>query len=289
MPGATLFVEVGPQGVLTGLVNQILKDRPHLAVATDVKGRDGLVQLQHALAQLLVHGVPIRQERLYEDRDLAGYNLLNLEKELEPTPLSPMTWMVNGIRNRPLNAPEPFLLGQTMQQNGQNQAAPTPAEKTPSPKAEPKTNGQASLPPKRIAMRETMPSEQTAPAPTAAPASQNGHHAGPPAIVAQDQTSIAASNDDVTQVMHGFQNLMSRFLDTQRNVMLSYLQGGTQSAAYRDSPHAAAGKNRRAEPGSCGFPQRKPCQWSGHERCYDERKPFQRQPHQRSRRQWNAS
>src|SRR5262249_3069898 len=41
--GARIFIEVGPQAVLTRLVGQILDGRPHVAVASDFKGRPGLV------------------------------------------------------------------------------------------------------------------------------------------------------------------------------------------------------------------------------------------------------
>src|SRR5262249_6254285 len=37
--GARVFVEVGPQAVLTGLTGQILAGKPHLAAASDVKSR----------------------------------------------------------------------------------------------------------------------------------------------------------------------------------------------------------------------------------------------------------
>jgi len=221
--GAAIFVELGPQSVLTGLAHQVLENRPHLAVATDVKGRNGLVQLQHALAQLLVYGVPVRLQRLYEDRELSAYQLENIEQEIRPTPLPPTTWMVNGIRCRPLNAPEPFLLGQVMNQDG------------------------------RTANARSAPSTQTAvtdgPAAQsftgAAPASSTPHPAGSNSgdqnaslLGASDPVLTPMPNDDVTQVMEGFQNLMSRFLDTQRNVMMTYLQSGAPAAG--DNPQASS-------------------------------------------------
>src|SRR5262249_60951660 len=109
--GLRLCVEAGPQGVLTGLVGQTLAGRPHLAVASDLNGRPGLVQLQHLLAQLSVCGVPVRLERLFQGRGLRLIDPANLRQQ-EPAP-SPSTWSVNSVRNRPLNAPEPPLLAQT--------------------------------------------------------------------------------------------------------------------------------------------------------------------------------
>src|SRR5262249_54045526 len=110
--GARTFIEVGPQGVLTGLVGQTLAGRPHLAVASDFKGRPGLVQLQHLLAQLLVGGVPVRLERLHDGRDLRLLDLANLERASAPPQFSPSTWLINSTRVRPLHGPEPKLLGQ---------------------------------------------------------------------------------------------------------------------------------------------------------------------------------
>ncbi|MFM7149038.1 MAG: type I polyketide synthase, partial [Gemmataceae bacterium] len=66
--GARIFIEVGPQGILTGLVRQILQDKPHLAVASDSKSRPGVVPFLQLLGQLLVHGVKVRCERLFEGR-----------------------------------------------------------------------------------------------------------------------------------------------------------------------------------------------------------------------------
>jgi acyl transferase domain-containing protein len=73
--GARVFVEVGPQAVLTGLTGQILAGRPHLAVASDVKSRPGLVQLAHLLGQLLTAGVGANLDRLFAGRGVQAFDL----------------------------------------------------------------------------------------------------------------------------------------------------------------------------------------------------------------------
>lgn len=146
--GARTFVEVGPQGVLTGLVGQTLAGLPHFAIASDLKGRSGIVQLQQMLAQLLVCGVPLSLDRLYQGRTLIEQHSL---------PLSPTTWVVNSARSRPIDAPEPHLMGQ---------------------------------------MRHV------------------AHHA-----------PKSSSSNEVDHMVLRFQDLMGRFLEMQKSVMTSYLQG----------------------------------------------------------------
>ena len=110
--GARIFVEVGPKGILTGLVGQILRDRPHLAMPSDVPGRPGLVQLLHLVARLATHGVAVRPDRLFRGRVVAPIDLDRLSPETGRPKLSPTTWIINSVRNRPKDAPEPRLLGQ---------------------------------------------------------------------------------------------------------------------------------------------------------------------------------
>ncbi|MFI0959996.1 SDR family NAD(P)-dependent oxidoreductase [Streptomyces sp. NPDC021080] len=67
--GARIFVEAGPGSVLTGLVGQILGDRPHRTVACEPRPDDGLRGWLDALARLAVAGLPVRTGWLLRGRD----------------------------------------------------------------------------------------------------------------------------------------------------------------------------------------------------------------------------
>ena len=54
--GYRVFVEVGPRGLMTSFVEDTLKGNEHAAVATNSIHRRGLLQLQHAVAQLIALG-----------------------------------------------------------------------------------------------------------------------------------------------------------------------------------------------------------------------------------------
>ena len=205
--GARIFVEVGPQAVLTGLVGQILADKPHVAVASEVKGRAGLVQLQHLLGTLLVQGLPLCLEPLYQGRDLRQFDVADLKHvTIKPKPPS-STWIINSVRNRPVNAPEPQLLGQ-----------PRPA---PAPIA-------ASAKPIGVARAESSKGVLS-PTPFEDSGRATGLQNGAPPLPLQSET--AATDDEATAVMLRFQDLMARFLDTQKSVMTSYLQGTGNTVA----------------------------------------------------------
>ncbi len=66
--GARVFIEVGPGSVLSGLVSRILKDRPHVAVAMESKGKESLDALFGALGRLWSAGVAMDLAPLSADR-----------------------------------------------------------------------------------------------------------------------------------------------------------------------------------------------------------------------------
>ncbi|MFL5327685.1 MAG: SDR family NAD(P)-dependent oxidoreductase [Gemmataceae bacterium] len=198
--GARVFVEVGPSSVLSGLVQQTLAGKPHLAVASDQKGRSGLLQLCHLLAQLLTHGVPARLDPLFEGRGLRAFDLARLDANTGKPKHSVTTWLVNSVRSRPINGPEPRLLGH---------AKPAKSEE-PRPAAAPA----AKLSQKdgvRMKVEEKIPAESLA-------------------------TQTSASVREAAQVMMRFQEVMARFLDTQKSVMTSFLGTSPPTAALPIMP-----------------------------------------------------
>ena len=62
--GARIFIEVGPQAVLSKLVSQILEGRAHTVVALDQRGKDGVTALWEGLGRLATLGVPLRLSAL---------------------------------------------------------------------------------------------------------------------------------------------------------------------------------------------------------------------------------
>ncbi|MDG4765695.1 SDR family NAD(P)-dependent oxidoreductase [Solwaraspora sp. WMMD406] len=69
--GARIFVEAGPGQVLSRLVDAVLGDRPHLAVACDAPRSGGLRGFLSALAELACAGVPVQTSWLYHGRRIA--------------------------------------------------------------------------------------------------------------------------------------------------------------------------------------------------------------------------
>ncbi|MFV2123838.1 SDR family NAD(P)-dependent oxidoreductase [Micromonospora sp. LOL_013] len=86
--GARVFVETGPGQVLTRLVDAVLGERPHVAVACDGRRADGLRGFLSAVAELACAGVPVQTDWLYRGRRVA-------EIASAPPPSRPV-WTVDG-------------------------------------------------------------------------------------------------------------------------------------------------------------------------------------------------
>lgn len=81
--GFRLFVELGARGQLSTLIDDQLAGRPHLALATNRIHRSGMLQLNHALAQLAAQGVCVDASALHLQR---SSRLLNTD---QPSILAP--------------------------------------------------------------------------------------------------------------------------------------------------------------------------------------------------------
>ncbi|MEK6675816.1 MAG: beta-ketoacyl synthase N-terminal-like domain-containing protein [Planctomycetota bacterium] len=67
--GVRIFIEVGPRQNLTNFIGDSLRDREHLAVASNVQQGSGITSLHHCLGLLTAHGIDVKLERLFERRD----------------------------------------------------------------------------------------------------------------------------------------------------------------------------------------------------------------------------
>ncbi|MDM8536112.1 SDR family NAD(P)-dependent oxidoreductase [Desulfobacterales bacterium HSG17] len=66
--GARIFVEFGPKNVLTKLASNILKDKPHVAVALNASPKKcSDTQLRQAAVQLCVAGIPLEDIDIYRE------------------------------------------------------------------------------------------------------------------------------------------------------------------------------------------------------------------------------
>ena len=65
---ARIFVEVGPKGGLVPYIAEVLAEKRHLALATNLAGKSGVDQLNALLAVLACHGVEMDLEALYHRR-----------------------------------------------------------------------------------------------------------------------------------------------------------------------------------------------------------------------------
>ena len=109
--GARVFVEVGPKRVLSGLIKNILGDKPHRTIALDNKSAlddSGIGGFLAAVAQLAAMTDAFDPAILY-----AGRNAQTLDLT-KPSVLPATCWMVNGSRALPLKGNAPAHAGRAI-------------------------------------------------------------------------------------------------------------------------------------------------------------------------------
>lgn len=81
--GGRIFIEFGPKNVLTKLVGEILKDKPHTAIALNIGGGSSDMQFRYAVAKLCVAGIDIADidpcMKLMKPPTQKGSNRLNVK------------------------------------------------------------------------------------------------------------------------------------------------------------------------------------------------------------------
>ena len=65
--GTDIFIELGANATCTNWINEILKDKDHLSVSINQKGKSDVQSLLEILAQLSSHGVVLNLSALYQD------------------------------------------------------------------------------------------------------------------------------------------------------------------------------------------------------------------------------
>jgi malonyl CoA-acyl carrier protein transacylase/NAD(P)-dependent dehydrogenase (short-subunit alcohol dehydrogenase family) len=232
--GARVFVEVGPGRVLTGLVGQILGEREHLAIPCVLRGQSELVQLLHLLAQMAAHGVSVQLDRLYRGRRLEQIDFTKLKAKPPYSDSPPSAWLVNGFRAKPLgrlplSAPEKTLKPLEIQTD-----PPEP--------------------------RNHRPDRRRAEADTSLHGSVSRAPDGPPAFFPPDgqpppRDKFQPSGHGNAAIMTSYQRLMNAFLETQKKVMMGYLQSTSRPGKSLPYENEQGHENRILAAASTGSTQ----------------------------------
>jgi acyl transferase domain-containing protein/NAD(P)H-dependent flavin oxidoreductase YrpB (nitropropane dioxygenase family)/NAD(P)-dependent dehydrogenase (short-subunit alcohol dehydrogenase family)/acyl carrier protein len=243
--GIRTFVEVGPGSVLSGLVHRILGDRPAVILATNKKGSDSaLADYLKVIGWLYAAGKAVRLEKLFPACDREIPELAELLKGQAPP--KPTDWIVTGGSARPVVQKTEVRVAapaETIATIGAGGSMPLPrpvpppmvgaSASTSTSGSGPSTNTFASGsngPSREAPQRPAQPSSSAAPAsasrevppapaPTAAPNVSGNMFSGSGHIehaVTAFQTTMRQFLDYQLESNRQRQELMSRFLDTQR-------------------------------------------------------------------------
>jgi len=256
--GAYYFIEVGPGSVLTNLTSSILQDSPHLAVAIDRSGKNGITQLLNTLAQLWAHGLDFDARVLYEGRieqipgsnehstvgangkpkllytiDSANINRQGVAKTAAAAPSKAANATAPAGNAGNTNNPHQNALAQALPAAGQVPQPQVSQPQTRTPQGQQVSHPATQAPvigakpvnpaAKESATRMTASTNQPPRAPQA-PVAYNA----PSGYPQPQPVPRPAANGNMDQVMVQFQQTMlemtNSFLRTQQQVMSAYLQ-----------------------------------------------------------------
>jgi acyl transferase domain-containing protein/phosphopantetheinyl transferase/acyl carrier protein len=218
--GVRLFVEVGARGNLTGFVEDILRGRPHFAVAANLPRRSGLSQLTHLVASLYAQGVSLRTDHLYVRR---RPQLVDLAADIRPPiPVPPLAVgfpemklsreVSERLRERPIQ-----------REITEPNAAPAPiGDSWPHPHAV-YSNGDISKP-----------------GSDAPPLSRAGF-AG---FAAEAMPVPPIRSAETDEAMLAYLRTMDEYLETQRQVMSAYLESHSAPSPVTPSAHEQSSETR---------------------------------------------
>ncbi len=231
--GARLFVEVGPGSVLTGLVEATLSGSDFVAVNCERAGKNSLEHFLSTLGQLAVNGASVDLGKLFWNRMFS--NREKIRKHLNSNGKQ-MLYKVNSVEITRIGADGQRVI--TPPKAGVKAVTKTAAVAT----AKPNSNTTAASP--VAASKAYNPSNSAASQPALQPTSAslakpNKQHLtdvpnrtnGQPLMETNSRRNgnhPARPDQNVDRVMLEFQQSMlemtNRFLETQQNVMLAYLQ-----------------------------------------------------------------
>lgn len=211
--GARVFVEVGPGSVLTNLIKQILDERPFLATATDMRENSALGQLLKTVGQLAINGATVSLDRLYKGRSLKNLDFNALEREMKDN-FSPTTWFINGTGIR--------LASQIKDKQALHSKPAEKKDVVNKHEFAVEQKKDISVTPLKNQLSSPDPTPQSSNRPLTTSQQSNVHK-----TLGFISSNISADSTDI--VMLQYQQLINRFLETQKSIMLTYLQGTSQN------------------------------------------------------------
>ncbi|MBP6743643.1 SDR family NAD(P)-dependent oxidoreductase [bacterium] len=233
--GARLFIEVGPGSVLTGLAEASLANREFVAVNCDRSGRNSLEHFLSTLGRLAVNGADIDLGKLFWNR------LFNSKARIRShfAAGKQLLYKVNSVSIARIKEGEPSALAPAKNLRAQISAPQT----TSALKAPPVVAPQ----PPTAQNKAITPNNTTAPSNTITASTQhlidvkarqtNGQLAMDPNNRKNGIQPVGRPDQNVDKVMLEFQQSMlemtNRFLETQQNVMLAYLQANGRGTGYQ--------------------------------------------------------